>query len=189
MAQQNAPSGANTHLGHATQCDHFGEHAVRVGSYEVHAGGTKYFQLNDFDGFDLIIPLTNGSAPFKFGKEYRVLSGVLVDFGGVPEGWKEFLEKVIEELKSGRKILAFCVGSHGRTGCFLASLIALLESAEETPDPIQAVRERHCHHAVETLAQAEAIFALRGAPLPEVYRREFLAKAAAKQPQPSKKKP
>jgi protein-tyrosine phosphatase len=96
------------------------------------------------------------------------------DYNGVPPLWREFLQSVIDnELKRGKKILAFCVGSHGRTGTFLASLIALLESSEEAPDPIAAVRERHCRKAVETGDQAEAIFALRGMEVPRKYQIEF----------------
>lgn len=154
-------------------CDHHGQQEIRVGPFVVRAGGTSYFRTGDFGPADLIIPLTIGALPFEFGMRYDVLAAPMQDYGGVPEYWKEFLERVIEELADGRKILAFCVGSHGRTGTFLASLIALLEDELETPDPIKAARERHCGKAVETFAQAEAIFALRGAPLPEQYRVEF----------------
>ncbi len=94
----------------------------------------------------------------------------LRDFGGVPTNWRELLEeRIIPRLEDGDDLLAFCAGSHGRTGTFLASLIALLETPEETPDPIAAVRERHCHEAVETKLQAEAIFALRGQAVPQHY--------------------
>ena len=65
--------------------------------------------------------------------------------------------------------MVYCMGSHGRTGTFIASLIALLESKEQTPDPIAAVRERHCSKSVETIGQARAIFALRGEKLPKKY--------------------
>jgi protein-tyrosine phosphatase len=102
------------------------------------------------------------------------LAAPLQDFGGVPDNWKEFLtEKVIPLLKEEKTILAFCIGSHGRTGCFLASLIALIENETETPDPIEAVRKRHCQRAVETLAQAKAVFALRDQPLPKKYQQKF----------------
>jgi protein-tyrosine phosphatase len=67
------------------------------------------------------------------------------------------------------------MAGHGRTGTFLASLIALLEDDHTTPDPIAAVRERHCEQAVESVAQGEAIFALRGQPLPRKYRRTLWA--------------
>lgn len=93
------------------------------------------------------------------------------DFGGAPDGWESFLrQEIIPLLEKGEKLLVFCSASHGRTWMFLASLIAILESREETPDPIEAVRERHCCHAVETPVQAADIFALRGEPLPEKYR-------------------
>jgi hypothetical protein len=161
------------------QCDHYGQ-VVQVGPFAIMAGGTNYFRPGDLDEADLLVPLTHQAGPLLFSKRYQVLAGCLVDFGGVPVGWRAFLETVIDELKNGRKILAFCVGSHGRTGCFLASLIALLESDRETPDPIAAVRKRHCDHAIETLAQAEAIFALRKQPLPEIYRQEFARRTAAR---------
>ena len=146
---------------------------VRVGPYTVLAGGTRDLISADLEKADVLVPLT-GSVPFGFGRRYEVLAAPMQDFGGVPIGWQEFLEgEILPELASGRRLLVFCMGSHGRTGTFLASLIALLESAEETPDPIAAVRERHCDEAVETLKQAEAIFAIRGEPLPAQYKKEF----------------
>lgn len=156
----------------ADLCSHRGEE-VRVGRYTIMAGGTRYLQPEDFRRADLLVPLTDKAGPLEFGQRYEVLAGCLQDYGGVPEYWEEFLGVIIEELKRGKKILAFCVGSHGRTGTFLASLISILESEEETPDPIVAVRERHCEKAVETHAQAAAVFALRGQPLPDKYEIEF----------------
>jgi hypothetical protein len=147
---------------------------VRVGAYTVLAGGTRDLHPNDLAKADVLVPLTDTGIPYAFGRRYEVLAAPLQDYGGVPENWRQFLEGVIiPELESGRKLLAFCVGSHGRTGTFLASLIAILESPEETPDPIAAVRARHCSRAVETKAQARAIFALRGQRLPRRYMREF----------------
>ena len=146
--------------------------AVKVGPYTVYAGGARDLAPEDFDEFDVLVPLTERLPEFVFGD--IVLLSVLPDFGGVPDDWQDHLEdRVIPLLEwcnaTDRKMLAFCTASHGRTGTFLASLIALLESEEETPDPIAAVRERHCSHAVETKAQAEGIFALRGQKVPEKY--------------------
>ena len=145
-----------------------------MGPYVVLAGGTQFLLPHHFRNANLLVPLTTWAGPLEFGVRYEILAGCLVDYGGVPDYWSEFLGAVIEELKRDRKILAFCAGSHGRTGCFLGSLIALIESDEETPDPIAAVRKRHCEHAVETLAQAEAIFALRGRTVPIKYQTEFV---------------
>jgi hypothetical protein len=124
-------------------------------------------------GVDVVIPLTEGLPKgIPVGQEIRLLIGHLVDYGGVPDNWGAFLrQQVIPLLETGKKVLAYCVGSHGRTGTFLASLIALLEP--DINDPIAAARERHCHHAVESLAQATAIFALKGRQLPEKYAQEF----------------
>lgn len=151
------------------RCSHTGE-PVRVGPYQVLAGGTMYWKgdMVLLPKAELIIPLTTHGFTFPSGQEVYDL--VLKDFGGVPKDWERRLRQdVIPELESGVTILTFCAGSHGRTGCFLGSLIAILESPHETPDPIAAVRERHCLHAVETFDQAEAIFALRGQEVPEFY--------------------
>lgn len=155
---------------------HTGE-PVRVGPYEVLAGGTRDLTADDLEKADVLVPLAGG-APFAFGREYRVIGATMEDYGGVSKYWREFLEQIIvPELAAGNRLLAFCVGSHGRTGTFLASLIALLESAEETPDPIAAARARHCRKSVESLEQAEAVFALRGEALPKQYRDEFTPKS------------
>lgn len=144
---------------------------VQVGPYVIYVGGTRYLTAADLEKFDLLVPLTE-SVPYGFGKKYQVLAAPLQDYGGVPAEWREFLEsKLIPELAAGKKILTFCVGSHGRTGTMLGSLISLLETS--TADPIAAARERHCHKAVETLAQVQAIFALRGEEVPKKYKNEF----------------
>ena len=147
--------------------------SVQVGQYTVLAGGTRDLRARDLEDVDVLVPLA-GEAPFALGRSYRIIGCPMRDFGGVPDGWRMFLEGVIiPELVVGQKLCVFCVGGHGRTGTFLASLIALLESIDETPDPIAAVRARHCMRAVETLAQARAVFALRGQHLPAEYQTMF----------------
>lgn len=148
---------------------HTGERAVRAGPYELYASGTMYDMC--IAPGTVLVALTAPSKTMHYDDGSYIWL-LLEDFGGVPDDWALRLEEaVIPELASGQRLLAFCAGSHGRTGTFLASLIALLESPEETPDPIAAVRARHCKEAVETLAQAEAIFALRNQDLPAHYRR------------------
>ncbi len=179
-----------------SRCSHKGE-AVQVGDYVIHTGGTMYMTSSDLDRFDVLLPLTgckeldfgktyqfvgapedadietrrkqpSGITPLSPGRHYTILAAPLVDFGGLPENWKEFLqEQVIPLLASGKTVLGFCIGSHGRTGTLVASLIALLEP--DVADPVAEARRRHCHHAVETRAQAAGIFALRGQDLPEHY--------------------
>ena len=143
---------------------------VTVGPYTMFAGGKMYFDLSDLDGIDLAIPLIEHLPKGMFGYGGRVRHYPIPDFSGVPDDWSSFVSEVIREFESGIKVLAFCAGSHGRTGCLIASLIAVLETAEETPDPIEAARIRHCEEAVETYAQAQAVFKLRGADVPAKYR-------------------
>jgi hypothetical protein len=152
---------------------------VAVGKYTIAAGGTKDLQPEDMKGYDVIVPLVEARQmpphllqAIPFGTTIYWAS--LPDYGGVDPGWKDFLTgKVIPDLKAGKKILTFCMGSHGRTGTILASLIAIVEGAISTPDPIGTARNRHCHKAVETRQQAEAVFALRSATLLSKYDEEW----------------
>jgi hypothetical protein len=161
-----------------------------VGQYEIRLGGLKYYQRGDLDHADILVPLhdlkkdgVRGLRPFSAmrrlhvpqaelftpGHEYTIIPAYLTDFGGLPGDWGNFLERrIIPRLREGRSLESFCIGSHGRSGSILASLIALLEPDVE--DPIAAARERHCRKCVETPMQAEGIFALRGLPVPEQYR-------------------
>ena len=152
----------------APPCMHRGTEPVPVGPYEIFAGGTQYRLLMNEEmrrRYDLVISLTALSEKTErwfaesFGEQFWYMP--LKDFGGVPPDWREFVARVAGELAAEKRILVFCIGSHGRTGTLIASLIALLESG--TTDPIAAVRARHCPHAVETAAQADAVLALRRA--------------------------
>ena len=146
--------------------------AIQIGKYTVLAGGTRDLKAEDLAKADILVPLTQDIPLMTFGSAYRVVAAPLVDYGGVPENWGTFLKEVIVPLiEAEHLLLAYCVGSHGRTGTFLASLIAIMEP--ETADPIAAARERHCYKCVESRAQATAIFALRGEALPEKYDKEF----------------
>lgn len=154
---------------------------VAVGPYKIWVAGAPSLEDGDLDDFDLIVPLAKKELPMTFGKEYRVLCAYLYEqfeeeeiegeqMGRLKSVWPDFVNRIIEELKAGKKILAFCFRGHGRTGLLLASLVALLETKEETPDPIAGVRERYCRRAVECWFEAELIFSLRGEKLPERYK-------------------
>ncbi len=158
--------------------DHRGR-GVKVGDFKVLAGGTMYMKPTDLDGVDSLVCLREEIPPefeswLNLDEKHGIIHFPLPDYGGVPDNWEEFLrEQIIPLLESGKKVLAFCAGSHGRTGTFLGSLIAILETPEKTPDPIAAVRQRHCMYAVETWAQAKVIFDLRRQELPSEYKKEF----------------
>ena len=151
-------------------CEHRGD-KVRVGNYEIYAGAERDLLPNDVKDFDVLIPLAGASSwIWRKGFKGLVLAYPMTDRGGVGGPWREFLNMIIGLLDEGKKILVYCMGGHGRTGTFLASLIALLEQPE---DPIAEVRKRYCKDAVETEDQARAIFKLLGKPLPKKYTEEF----------------
>jgi hypothetical protein len=170
----------------APHMPHRGETPVRVGRYTVFLGGTMHFQPGDADRFDVLIPLTETGLPFGEmvevdaesriprlpplapGRKYQVLPLPIIDFQPLPANFPEVLaEKVVPLLVQGKRVVAFCAGSHGRTGTFLAQLIAILE--RRVKDPIRVARARHCRHAVETADQARSVFAIKGTEVPGHY--------------------
>ena len=158
-----------------TKKNHDATDPIMIGGFPVWLGKGYEIKQEVLLQADFICPL-NGDLPRKgkFGHWMMILGCELPDRGGVPPNWKQFIEYVAKLIRSGKKCVAYCTGSHGRTGTFAASLIAVMEP--ETADPIAAVRERHCEKAVESLAQAKAIFELRDQELPEDYAEEFKPK-------------
>jgi protein-tyrosine phosphatase len=68
------------------------------------------------------------------------------------EGFKDLVAWVSQQLDAGRKVHAGCIAGHGRTGTFLAALVATRKVSD---DPIAYVRENYCPCAVETPAQVK----------------------------------
>ena len=146
---------------------------VKVGAHHVYAGAAKYLTEKSIasEGIELFVPLSTATVPVPTG--VRVRPAVLPDFGGVTSDWSAVIDELVDELKQGTILMCCCQAGHGRTGTLLASLVSVMEPG--IIDPIDTVRHRYCHHAVETTAQAEAIFALRNQKLPERYRGTFVA--------------
>jgi hypothetical protein len=154
--------------------NHDGMSPVKIGGKDVWLTGTMRMNPDSMVDKNLIVSLT-GKLPVGIGSVGVYLPMYLVemrDYGGVPNGWKNIISIMAEFIQKNNKLIAYCAGSHGRTGCFAASLIALMEP--DVKDPIAAIRERHCHHAVETLEQARAVFAIRGKSLPKRWVDEFV---------------
>ena len=153
--------------------------AVKVGPFTVYAAGMHDLAGDDLEGFksesnSVLVLLSDDQIEWHCkAVEYTVLAKPLVDLGGVPDDWREFIQKLFDLLVTGKRLLIACSKGHGRTGCCIASLIAYVESGERTPDPIAAVRQRHCREAVETRSQAEAVFAIRNELLPTRYWPQF----------------
>lgn len=150
-----------------TKCEHPALAPIMIGCYPVWFGANKDIGVKTIHEMDYICALSGYMPTAYFGAHVTFINCPLTDMGGVPDFWDSFIDDVVTEIKAGKKILAYCVGGHGRTGTFGASLISVLEP--DTPDPIDAMRERHCYKAVETLRQADAVFALRNVELPQRY--------------------
>lgn len=58
-----------------------------------------------------------------------------------------------------------CLGGHGRTGTAIAILATLCGAVPEGEDPVEWVRKRYCHEAVETKAQAAYVEHITGRPV------------------------
>ncbi|MFL6139396.1 MAG: hypothetical protein ACJ74O_16555 [Frankiaceae bacterium] len=138
--------------------------AVRIGDHEVLAAGLLHLRAEDLDGVDLVIALVQPHEDHRGLLEGRgnVHWASIPDFTAPEPAWLRAQAGVVmAALRQGRRVLVLCLGGHGRTGTFLASLIALAEPG--TADPVAALRDRHCVHAVETEEQRAAVLALRTA--------------------------
>ena len=149
---------------------HRGE-AVSVGNFTIYAAGAARLTQEDVDlvSPSVVVDLAayrRFNSGLVFSPQTQVVTKHLDDVGGVADNWRAFVMEVIEYLKK-EKVLVFCRGGHGRTGCLLSSLVSVLEP--EIEDPIRAVRTRYCGSAVESLDQGKAIFALRGKVIPRYY--------------------
>jgi protein-tyrosine phosphatase len=132
--------------------NHVGAEPIKVGPYEVYAGGLSYLRnpSQQFEQFDVLVPLEGRFIDYGYRE---VVWALIPDFHPPgPEIINILKDEVIPAIKADKKVLVFCTASHGRTGTVLAGLIALLEP--ETDDPIAAVRKRHCECSVETVEQA-----------------------------------
>lgn len=154
---------------------------VKVGNFTVWP--TKEADVDEafLEKMDVICPLTDyGSAKTAYNDFCGLIMWVPIKDYGVP-GLGRLIanaRRIIQFAESGARVGLWCVGSHGRTGMMLATCIGL---AEPDVDPIDAVRERHCSHCVETQSQIEAVFQAIGRDLPEKWK----PKAAAIKTSPS----
>jgi hypothetical protein len=68
--------------------------------------------------------------------------------------------RVLQKIRSGKKVAIFCIGGHGRTGYFTSLLLGKLG----IEDPIKYIRDNYCESAVETNSQVSAIAKFLGHP-------------------------
>jgi protein-tyrosine phosphatase len=137
-----------------SKCVHDGLEPIKAGPYEVFASGLLHHP--DFENFDVLVPLDH---QYRYNGNREVIMAIIPDYHPPGPDFAGILrDRVIPALEAGKRVLIFCLGSHGRTGTAIAGLIAMLEP--EVDDPIEAVRKRHCGKSVETPEQALWVRAL-----------------------------
>jgi hypothetical protein len=149
-------------------CVHGPTHAIDHHKFQMYVG--KWYDVQDEAGkFDVAVNLTGTAIkrehiiPFPSLRKYESLGSakieVVLDWPdyGILEFPLEFYEELRDEIvKAGGRAVVFCVGGHGRTGTFFASmLVADLGWAPERA--IKWVRERYCDRAIESKAQEQYI--------------------------------
>lgn len=157
-----------------THHEHKAIKPITIGGFPVYLGGRSYIPKNVIYSMDIVCPLNGNMPEVDFGRKITLVSCALQDYGGVPKEWPAFINHIVKSIQAGKKVLGYCTGGHGRTGTFAASLLAVMEPA--IPDPIAEIRKRYCKKAVETINQADAVFAFRGTLAPDSYLKELQSK-------------
>lgn len=131
----------------------------------IDVGGDKAFQINggsvhtvNPDKFDVVISFegsykgSDKALPWTPGTEftYRIQDG---SAPSSPKNFGKLVEWVAHRLHEGDKVFCGCIGGHGRTGTFLAALVAHMMPGEK--DAIQYVRDNYCKKAVESEVQVK----------------------------------
>ncbi len=152
-----------------SNCQHW-QDPITVGPHEVWVSGSSYRGTRKGESADLSVYLDLGWVKDIPGD----VSTLGTNLGGSPERdilvikWPDFgvisLEKfqwlveiISDALLDNKTVEIGCIGGHGRTGTLLAGVISDVEGVSART-AIQAVRDRHCSHAVETKAQQTLIF-------------------------------
>lgn len=123
-------------------------------SLVIYGGSCCSPAINDMDvhiGFDVGMLPTLRRFPWEAGEEiyFKVFDR---DIPSDEASYRRLVEWTAEQLTSGRKVHAGCIGGHGRTGMFLAALRAYMAN---DPKAITHVREHYCKKAVESEKQVE----------------------------------
>lgn len=105
---------------------------------------------------DVLVPLDHlPGIVWDKGFRGEILYYPITDYGVLPDDvLDELAEKVTALLGEKRRVAMFCAGGHGRTGYAAACVLHLLGQAT----PIAFLRKNYHMSAVESEAQAEAVF-------------------------------
>lgn len=124
--------------------------------YTIYGGNCRTPIVKDADiyiGFDGSVAAGSDKFPWDDGFTQPVLVDYYITDMSAPKNPGSF-HKLIDwteaQLKAGKKIHAGCIGGHGRTGTFLAALVAQMAGIQ---DSIGYVRKNYCEKAVESKGQ------------------------------------
>ncbi len=122
-------------------------------NFVIYGGSCSTPAVTDADvyiGFESGMRWTQRHWPWKKGTEIQFL---IRDFNAPdnPEEFKKLVTWTKKQIEAGMKVHAGCFGGHGRTGMFLAAVVA--EFGEK--DAINYVRKHYCHKAVESNKQVQ----------------------------------
>ena len=81
---------------------------------------------------------------------------------GIPPAGLAFWRALVNLLPPHGRVVVACIGSHGRTGTLLASLLIVTQGMTAR-EAIDYVRKHHCKKAVESLAQEKYLQSLSDA--------------------------
>jgi hypothetical protein len=143
-----------SHHGYTPRC-YEGHPPLKLPGTElvIYGGSCIQPSVTDVDvyiGFDSGMRPTQRSWPWKKGEEFLFK---ITDMHA-PDDAAEFKKLVgwtVKRLEAGSKVHCGCIGGHGRTGTFLAALVA--HYGEK--DAIDYVRKNYCQKAVESGDQVQ----------------------------------
>lgn len=101
-------------------------------------------------GFDMGMRYTARSWPWKQGTEF-LFKITDMHAPDSPEEFQKLVDWTLKQIDAGKKVHCGCIGGHGRTGTFLAAIVATLGEK----DAITYVRKHYCTKAVESTSQIE----------------------------------
>ena len=90
------------------------------------------------------------------------------------ESFHKLVTWTVEQLRAGKKIHGGCIGGHGRTGTWLAAVVAEMGGVK---DAVQYVRTNYCKKAVESAVQIDFLMKEFGCSKAEVSKPAYSAPA------------
>lgn len=167
-----------TSVNSKANCDHRGQVKIVTLQRGITLAGAKGATI-DYSQADFVLDLAGGTrTAFEAGGK-SILKGtqswldkllptvshpdtIFIEWPdyGIPRVQNRFWSMLLEILPDNTRVVVACIGSHGRTGTALASLIAAAAAASGKPAVdvtaiIKFVRDRHCSHAIESESQED----------------------------------